>query len=173
MGVAERPLGLRRAPSVLKSFCIDLTAEWSGYEVSGHPLEIGHRFQEERLEKALAGHNWGRDEPLPYLAALVCCSPFDIALHDAYGRLHGLPAYETYGGAFMNSDLADFLEPAAAGVDFALHSPRRTTCGRGRTACRHGISSSGSIRWTGLSSPATSRRTATRCCSATGFAPTG
>ena len=37
-----------------------------------------------------------RGEQLPRLAALVCCSPFDLALHDAYGRLHGVPVYETY-----------------------------------------------------------------------------
>jgi L-alanine-DL-glutamate epimerase-like enolase superfamily enzyme len=50
---------------------------------------------------------------MPWLAALVCCSPFDIALHDAYGMLHGVPTYATYDAAYMNRDLAAHLRPAA------------------------------------------------------------
>jgi len=50
---------------------------------------------------------------MPWLAALVCCSAFDIALHDAYGILHGCPVYETYGPAFMSHDLGHYLTPAA------------------------------------------------------------
>jgi L-alanine-DL-glutamate epimerase-like enolase superfamily enzyme len=45
---------------------------------------------------------------MPYLAALVCCSPFDIALHDAYGRLHAMPTYDTYNAQFLSRDLAEF-----------------------------------------------------------------
>jgi L-alanine-DL-glutamate epimerase-like enolase superfamily enzyme len=43
---------------------------------------------------------------------LVCCSAFDIALHDAYGQLLGLDVYSTYNKKFMNRDLSCFLEPA-------------------------------------------------------------
>ena len=50
---------------------------------------------------------------MPWLAALVCSSPFDIALHDAYGKLHARPIYEMYGPEFVNRDLASFLQPAA------------------------------------------------------------
>jgi len=56
---------------------------------------------------------------MPWLAALVCCSPFDVALHDAYGKLLGRPTYETYNAQFLSRDLASFLSPAAgAGVSF-------------------------------------------------------
>jgi hypothetical protein len=56
---------------------------------------------------------------MPWLAALLCCSPFDLAVHDAYGNLHGRPTYETYSSDFMNRDLAAFLEPAmSAQVSF-------------------------------------------------------
>jgi L-alanine-DL-glutamate epimerase-like enolase superfamily enzyme len=54
---------------------------------------------------------------MPWLAALACNSAFDLALHDAYGRLAGRPVYETYGPNFLASDLARFLEPA---VDSAV-----------------------------------------------------
>jgi L-alanine-DL-glutamate epimerase-like enolase superfamily enzyme len=45
---------------------------------------------------------------MPYLAALVCCSPFDIALHDAFGQLHDVPIYETYNEQFLSSDLSAY-----------------------------------------------------------------
>jgi len=62
---------------------------------------------------------------MPWLAALVCCSPFDIALHDAYGILHRKPVYETYGPPYLSHDLADFLDPAVdCGVDFHGRYPR-------------------------------------------------
>jgi L-alanine-DL-glutamate epimerase-like enolase superfamily enzyme len=48
---------------------------------------------------------------LPWLAALLCCSVFDQALHDAYGNLHGLPVYSSYNRSFMNRDLSHFLKP--------------------------------------------------------------
>jgi L-alanine-DL-glutamate epimerase-like enolase superfamily enzyme len=49
---------------------------------------------------------------MPYLAALVCASAFDIALHDAFGVLHDVPTYETYNSQYMSRDLGDFLKPA-------------------------------------------------------------
>jgi L-alanine-DL-glutamate epimerase-like enolase superfamily enzyme len=50
---------------------------------------------------------------MPWLAALVCCSPFDLAWHDAYGQLVGLPVYQTYNAHFLRRDLASFISPAS------------------------------------------------------------
>ena len=56
---------------------------------------------------------------MPWLAALVCCSVFDQAIHDAYGNSLQRPVYETYGPEFINRDLSAFLQPAAdADVSF-------------------------------------------------------
>jgi L-alanine-DL-glutamate epimerase-like enolase superfamily enzyme len=52
---------------------------------------------------------------MPWLAALVCCSPFDLAIHDAFGRLVKRPVYSTYSPTFMNRDLAAHLRPAPGG----------------------------------------------------------
>ena len=61
---------------------------------------------------------------MPWLAALVCSSPFDLAVHDAYGVLHGVAAYETYNAEFMNADLSAYLEPEPhSGVSFAGRYP--------------------------------------------------
>jgi L-alanine-DL-glutamate epimerase-like enolase superfamily enzyme len=103
----------------LKEFCIELTDLWASVRAHGHPMEIGHDFQETVLDSWLKGYNQRSrrgKESMPWLAALVCCSPFDIAIHDAYGKLLDRPTYETYSAEFMNRDLAFYLKPAG-------HSP--------------------------------------------------
>jgi L-alanine-DL-glutamate epimerase-like enolase superfamily enzyme len=54
-------------------------------------------------------------EPIPRLCTLVTASPFDAALHDAFGKIHGLNCYRTYGPNFLRSDLGRFLGPEFAG----------------------------------------------------------
>ena len=117
----------------MKEFCRRLAAAWAKFPASGHPVEVGYDFQEHELPKLLNQFNAERGtrnaesgtaprsgfpipssvEPMPWLGALVCCSLFDIALHDAYGNLHGVPIYETYRAPWMSRTLADFLAPAA------------------------------------------------------------
>src|SRR5579872_238262 len=110
----------------LKEFCARLAAAFSRFGSRGHPMEVGHAFQEQILPGLLRQLNQERAgrEPMPWLAALVCCSLFDLALHDAYGQLHQRPVFSTYTAEFMNRDLAGFLEPADAGVSFTGKYPR-------------------------------------------------
>jgi len=98
----------------LQAFCLELAEAWSRFEIAGHPIEIGHAFQTTELMSMLGNFNAARGErePMPYLAALVCCSAFDIALHDAYGVLHETNVYETYGPDHISADLSQFLTPA-------------------------------------------------------------
>lgn len=111
--------------TALKEFCVELLREWNEWEARGHALEVGHDFIEERLPEVLAEFNGRRTgEAMPWLAALVCCSAFDLALHDAYGEVHGRPVYETYTREFLNGDLSRWLEPAAGSrVSFAGKYP--------------------------------------------------
>ncbi|MBI4602901.1 MAG: mandelate racemase/muconate lactonizing enzyme family protein [Planctomycetes bacterium] len=100
----------------------DLAREWAAFPAAGHPVEVGLAFQEGPLVSAWRALNARRAprEAMPWLAALVASSPFDIALHDGYGKLHEVPVYETYGPRHMNGDLARQLEPApGAAVSFA------------------------------------------------------
>ena len=98
----------------LKDFCMKLAHAWDSFDASGHPMEVGYAFQQNELRKLLKEFNEERkgSEPMPYLAALVCCSLFDVALHDAYGILHNVPIYQTYNEKYMNADLAHFLTAA-------------------------------------------------------------
>ena len=100
----------------LKRFCCTLSEAWAGFSCAGHPLEVGYEFQEQVLPKL------AEQAKLPWLAALVCCSVFDIALHDAYGQLLQRPIYETYGPPFMNHGLDRFLTDSD--VSFAGRYPR-------------------------------------------------
>ncbi|MBD3308610.1 hypothetical protein GF339_19470 [candidate division KSB3 bacterium] len=106
----------------LKKFTLQLAAAWEQFEEHGHPMEISHRFQHDVLPGLLQAFNatLSLPEPMPWLAALVCCSAFDLALHDAYGVLHQQPVYSTYTADWMRHDLAHFLEPeAGSSVSFA------------------------------------------------------
>lgn len=120
----------------IKNFCVRLAAAWANFEAWGHPMEIGHDFQTGVLPELLRVHNEGRPEPMPWLAALVACSAFDIALHDAYGCLLDKPVYQLYTADFLNRDLAHFLQPAEGmppnlfqgrfPADFLLSQPPRS-----------------------------------------------
>lgn len=123
---ASSPYGERH--EALKDFCQRLTRAWVDFPASGHPLELGHDFATEVLPGLRSEFNGHRGEahggPLPTLAALVCCSPFDLALHDSYGNLLNLPTYETYGSRFLSRDLAAFLQPAEdVAISFAGRFP--------------------------------------------------
>ncbi len=98
----------------LKGFCRRLASVWPGCGVSGHALECGQDFITHTLRQEWLAWNAGRSEghAMPWLAALVCASAFDLALHDAYGRVNRVPVYETFTAAWMNRDLGDFLTPA-------------------------------------------------------------
>jgi hypothetical protein len=107
----------------LRSLCLKVAAAWVGWNgPPGHPIEVGHRFLDEALPNLVASFNHSQrqgTEAVPWLGALVCASAFDLALHDAFGVLHGVPTYETYNDRFMSLDLAHFLE-GAAGVDLSF-----------------------------------------------------
>jgi len=123
----------------LKQFCRELATAWMKPQALGHPLEVGYDFQQHFLAPLLSdlntrvlresapaapGSKQAFPEPMPWLAALVCNSAFDIALHDAFGQLAGRPVYDTYGPEFLERDLARFLEPAQdSSISFAGQYP--------------------------------------------------
>jgi L-alanine-DL-glutamate epimerase-like enolase superfamily enzyme len=100
----------------MREFCVRLGPELVAFDESGHPMELGHRFQEHRLEALRTELNRGHGEELPHLAALVAHSLFDLAIFDAYGQLHGHPVFDTLSSEWLGSDLAQFLgTPVFAG----------------------------------------------------------
>jgi L-alanine-DL-glutamate epimerase-like enolase superfamily enzyme len=111
-------LGYQERCDAMQRFCSaegGLAEAWARLDRQGHPIELGNYFIESILPGLLEQFNRKRGEqaePMPHLAALVCCSAFDVALHDAYGKLLSRDVYSTYNGDFMNMDLSCFLKPA-------------------------------------------------------------
>ncbi|NBX34148.1 hypothetical protein EBR16_02090 [bacterium] len=100
----------------LEEFCDLLTEAYAQFPASGHAMEIGHDFLEAVLPRLLASFNASLPPGvrMPQLAALVCASAFDLALHDAYGVANEVPTYLTPAAdapeaSFAGKYPADFL----------------------------------------------------------------
>ncbi len=82
----------------------------SGCGEYGHPVELNALLEPSYLRAAdQVSAELNLASPVPKLCTLVTASPFDAAIHDAYGKAHGLNCYSTYGPAFMNRDLSHYL----------------------------------------------------------------
>ena len=91
----------------------------------GHPLDIAHVLEPEYLEAAAeVSAELELDEPIPKLCTLVVASPFDAALHDAFGKVHGRNVYDTYGPDLLTHDASRYLGDDFQGtwIDRALLS---------------------------------------------------
>ncbi len=89
-----------------------LAAEYPDF---AHPIDIFFDLEKDLArinEQVCAERNL---EPAqPFLGALVCASPVDAALHDAFGNVNGIDSYCGYGPDFMG-DLSKYLGPEFAG----------------------------------------------------------
>jgi L-alanine-DL-glutamate epimerase-like enolase superfamily enzyme len=94
----------------------------------GHPLDIAHVLEPECLKAAAEVSSERKlTEPIPKLCTLVVASPFDAALHDAFGKVHRRNVYDTYGPDLLTHDVSRYLgsEFHGARLDRALLSKRR------------------------------------------------
>jgi L-alanine-DL-glutamate epimerase-like enolase superfamily enzyme len=74
----------------------------------GHPIDLTTTVEPEYL-KAAGDLSAKLPNPIPKLCSLVTASPFDAALHDAYGRYHGRSAYQLLGPEFVTHPLDHYL----------------------------------------------------------------
>ena len=94
----------------MKTLAVRLEGLTAGCREVGHPLDLAQVLEPEYLKAAAeVSRAVALDEPIPALATLVVASPFDAALHDAFGKLHGRNVYDTYGKDLLRHDLARFL----------------------------------------------------------------
>lgn len=80
-----------------------------------HPIDLFFDLEGELavLNRDLCAER-GLTPAQPFLGALVCASPVDAALHDAFGNVNGIDSYLGYGPEFM-ADLSRYLGPAFRG----------------------------------------------------------
>jgi L-alanine-DL-glutamate epimerase-like enolase superfamily enzyme len=82
----------------------------AGYKDFAHPVDINEALEPEYIKAAAeVSRQLQLEEAIPKLCTLVTASPFDAAIHDAYGKLFGLSSYETYGPEHMTHDLSHYL----------------------------------------------------------------
>jgi L-alanine-DL-glutamate epimerase-like enolase superfamily enzyme len=76
----------------------------------GHPIDLNCTLEPEYVKAAAeVSRELKLDAPIPKLCTLVTASPFDAAVHDAFGKLYKLNCYSTYGPDFMAYDLGHYL----------------------------------------------------------------
>jgi L-alanine-DL-glutamate epimerase-like enolase superfamily enzyme len=102
---------MKALADVIAGGCMDAEA--------GHPLDIGLLIEHLVVGTAIGWKTIRQmrqlPESMPVLAGLVTLSPFDAALHDAYGKVHGLNCFRTYGPDFVSHDLGHYLDAEFAG----------------------------------------------------------
>ncbi|MFO0937994.1 MAG: enolase C-terminal domain-like protein [Gemmataceae bacterium] len=130
-GVSSMPLGnvwawpsktmpYETTLAAMKAFASTVSQAYLADRTVGHPIEITHAVE----PIAFQGH-----AEIPDLAKLVVMSPFDAALHDAFGKSLGLSCYRTYGPDFLSPDLGHFLGAEFAGESldrYVSESPQAT-----------------------------------------------
>jgi L-alanine-DL-glutamate epimerase-like enolase superfamily enzyme len=88
----------------------------------GHPIDLSLSL-DPVYAQAASEISRGLAEPIPALCTLVTASPFDAALHDAYGKLHGRNAFATLGPEFLRNDLGHYLGPEFRGETLDRYIP--------------------------------------------------
>jgi len=98
------------------------------YPEFGHPLDMIFQLSGEyyHLGRTLP-QKLGFDDKMPELAQLVAASPFDAALHDAFGRSNDRNSFNVLSEEFTHHDLTEYLDEQFAGEyldQYTLREPK-------------------------------------------------
>ncbi|MDZ7638956.1 MAG: enolase C-terminal domain-like protein [Bryobacterales bacterium] len=108
--------GYEETLGVMKALAGRAQAMMADCREFGHPIEINALLEPAWLRAAVDLEKERKlEEAIPKLCTLVTTSPFDAALHDAYGKLHGRSVWACYGEEFLNADLSRYLGAGFAG----------------------------------------------------------
>ena len=104
------------AEAAMAEFAKRVVSLVESYPEFGHPIDImfGLAAEYHHLGRAVAEQQ-GLDEAIPELAQLVAASPTDAAVHDAFGRINGINAFNALSSEYMTNDLAEYLDEQFAG----------------------------------------------------------
>jgi L-alanine-DL-glutamate epimerase-like enolase superfamily enzyme len=102
--------------AAMLAFTENFAAETRKYSDYGHPLDITRDLAEHHGPIASSlQQQLGHAEPMPLLAQMVAASPFEAAIHDAYGKTLRANSYNLLGPEFVHHDLAHYLTPEFTG----------------------------------------------------------
>jgi L-alanine-DL-glutamate epimerase-like enolase superfamily enzyme len=94
----------------MKALAEKINALTSNYREYGHPIDLNFALEPLYINAAAeVTRDLRLSEPIPKLCTLVAASPFDAALHDAFGKIHQRNVYRTYGQDLLPNDLSKYL----------------------------------------------------------------
>jgi L-alanine-DL-glutamate epimerase-like enolase superfamily enzyme len=107
--------------TAMKALAEELVKVTREYREFGHPIDINWELAPQ-YEKAAeeVSRRLGLADPIPKLCTLVTAAALDAAIHDAYGKVHELNCFHTYGPEFMKHDLGHYL-----GAEYKGEYPNR------------------------------------------------
>src|SRR5262245_39879445 len=112
----SRQLSYDATLAAMQALVERLAALVGGCRAAGHPIDLYHLLEPDFFRAAEeTTRHLQLAEPIPKLCTLVAASAFDAAIHDGFGKVHGLNCYHTYGPEFLAHDLGHYLGREFAG----------------------------------------------------------
>jgi L-alanine-DL-glutamate epimerase-like enolase superfamily enzyme len=122
----SRVLSYDQTLTAMQALAEKVAAITGTYQEPGHPIDLTWALEPAYLKAAAeVGTNLRLPEPIPHLCTLVVASPFDAALHDAFGKVRGLNCYHTYGPDCLYHDLGHYFGPEFRGEILERYIHRR------------------------------------------------
>lgn len=109
-----RSMNYDQTIQAMKDLASRVAGLYKSHSEYGHPIDLTTAVEPEYI-KAATELSRQLPEPIPPLCSIVTASPFDCALHDAYGKFHNRSAYNLVGPDFLTHDLGHYLGPEFRG----------------------------------------------------------
>ncbi len=94
----------------MKHLAARIASITASHRQRAHPIDLYRNLEPLYLEAAArVSREQPLAEPIPKLCCLVVASAFDLALHDAFGKVNRVNTYQAYGPEFMGHDLGHYL----------------------------------------------------------------
>jgi L-alanine-DL-glutamate epimerase-like enolase superfamily enzyme len=94
----------------MKALAEEIAGVTRAYQEFAHPIDINWALAPRYLKAAAeVSRRLHLADPIPKLCTLVTAGAFDAAIHDAFGKTHGVNCFHTYGPEFMRHDLSHYL----------------------------------------------------------------
>jgi L-alanine-DL-glutamate epimerase-like enolase superfamily enzyme len=124
----SRAMSYNATLAAMKTLAEQIAKITRNYKEYSHPIETNFVLEDEYLKAAArVSRELKLAAPIPKLSTIVTFSPFDAALHDAYGKALKLSSYRTYTRELMGHDLSRYLNADFQGEElqsYVLTQPR-------------------------------------------------